>query len=393
MVPTRALQDVNKSIARVAGLVAAIAFGFASVVFEIMHPFVAGRVALLAKYKRTFRCLAKGIERMTFEMETNIRVIVMIALLISIIPSSDGVAESDFGAGFRRELGSLAAQIIVRAALDFALSSQVSIEGPVGYQYNSSDGTIELSVKAIRNYGLSDSGTLRLALFATENPYSPGRVNHGYYLGIHEFSRPLPGISSFESTRRLLCPLRDVPQGNARHHLAILLIENRNGSESVVDYEILPGSFPDSSRDIGRRDWDFFRRIAEPIAVSTTEQSEAVYRVMLNMFRQQRGDPQGLSDEGKLQLLQNYFKALRENRDIQSCPVDFQVAYAEMLTIVALNEKIVRYQVSSWGHASPQFTTQVQGMFERKTLRLAELMAKYLTRGQIDRMKRELQRS
>ena len=115
------------------------------------------------------------------------------------------------------------------------LSAQ-SLDGNFGYRINGDQITI-YGDKIINKNNGGKSGTLKLAIYATRNPYNGGSIS-GYKL--HEYRLdPLKGGYSYNDISNTGWR-ESIPGG--RYAMTIVLLEYDNGGYGIVDYVSMSGT-------------------------------------------------------------------------------------------------------------------------------------------------------
>tara|TARA_B100000767_G_C19486994_1_gene418586 strand:+ start:160 stop:570 length:411 start_codon:yes stop_codon:yes gene_type:complete len=115
------------------------------------------------------------------------------------------------------------------------LSAQ-SLSGNWGYRINGDQITI-YGDKIINKNNGGKSGTLKLAIYATRNPYNGGSIS-GYKL--HEY-RLDPLKAGYERSNISNTGWNSAPPGG-RYAITIVLLEYDNGGYGIVDYVSMSGT-------------------------------------------------------------------------------------------------------------------------------------------------------
>ncbi len=112
-----------------------------------------------------------------------------------------------------------------------------NLAGPWKWAVSGQAGTVDLQVAKITHTRSGSTGTLKLALWATDAPYRGGGIK-GYQLGFVTKAALKPGYSY--SAVKNLAPYKKPPSG--RYYLSLVLSEFSGGDYKIVDY--LPSSTP-----------------------------------------------------------------------------------------------------------------------------------------------------
>lgn len=103
-----------------------------------------------------------------------------------------------------------------------------------GYEYSDTSLTL-FAARVENNRGSGSSGTLRLKLWATEEPYTGGTIR-GYILGEYTFTSVLNARSYFEDIERSVA-FRRPPDG---FYYVTLTLTEYDGQDYIMDYETFP---------------------------------------------------------------------------------------------------------------------------------------------------------
>lgn len=118
-----------------------------------------------------------------------------------------------------------------------ANSSGPSLEGSIGYQI--SGATVQLRAARVINRSTNTTtGTLRLELWATAQPYSAGGIS-GYQTATYQFSQVLPPGYSYDNIMQTVS-FREPPAGV--YYMTLLLTEYNNGQFLIVDHAAFSGT-------------------------------------------------------------------------------------------------------------------------------------------------------
>jgi hypothetical protein len=114
---------------------------------------------------------------------------------------------------------------------------KLTLEGPYRWQTNLNDGTIEIKVGKISHNRNGQTGTLRIQVWATKQPYKGGNIN-GWILGKIQ-REPLQKGMMYPSTHQWV-PYKAPPPGN--YYITIALQEYDGSAYFIRDYFTFDGT-------------------------------------------------------------------------------------------------------------------------------------------------------
>ena len=106
-----------------------------------------------------------------------------------------------------------------------------SLSGPWSYRYSTEAGTLDISVAKISHTRTANTGTLKLAVWATNTPYKGGGID-GYQLGSVTKTALKPGYSY--SAVKNTATFKKPPPGS--YYLTLVLSEYNGSEYRIVDH-------------------------------------------------------------------------------------------------------------------------------------------------------------
>lgn len=112
-----------------------------------------------------------------------------------------------------------------------------SLEGPWSWRYSYEGGTVDMTVAKISHRRTANTGSLKLSVWATRQPYDGGKLN-GFEIGEVQ-KKALPAGYSYTNVSNTG---KFTPPPNGTYYLTLILTEFRDGGYVIVGH--LPASKP-----------------------------------------------------------------------------------------------------------------------------------------------------